>query len=639
MRLQRALHINLDSGYYRIERIETNDILGPVDFGFREAGRNNALCFGGGAFMGSAIPGSNRLIFTGFSPCWGGFYVSTMGGAALAFDNLGVDYVALEGRARTPTVLRLLRSESEEVRVDLITVPLAEIWAQGGEGHNGFYALMRYQFERFAKDFPQPPRILAVGQAALHTDIGAIGSIPIERGRLSGVDTWAGRGGLGSKLLQQHGVCGIVYGGSELVADFDDRRVVNEYFEKRYHMRLSLRDRDATTKYRYDEKLKTGGTFGVNYAKMGDKLLAFNYRSVHWPKAKREEVLKRLVHGHYLKQFNEETIDTRSFRHCGEPCPAVCKKMREEYKKDYEPYQTMGPLCGIFDQRAAERLCRAADAAGFDGIQIGGVLSWLMDLLDTGKLTPERLGLKGEASQLKPRFDPDGFDVVQDSARNAELGVKLLERVLDPNAQPTFLVGAREVAKKLGHFEDPAFIDRLIANGFGSRGWMVPNQYWVPGMLSPMPVMGKYYEYYGDDFLPPRDLGRINAERMVQELILDNLGFCRFHREWAEELGGQLVAEHFQLDTDVRAHHLNLAKRINSRNASAFWEGEGMVELLQTYLLRKRESGEKRPELGAWLDRFEAGRWDAARDFWYEIRKGVDELLGDRPAPRTTVSD
>ena len=30
--------------------------------------------------------------------------------------------------------------------------------------------------------------------------------------------------------------------------------------------------------------------------------------------------------------------------------------MNGEFKKDYEPYQTMGPLCGIFDQRAAERL-------------------------------------------------------------------------------------------------------------------------------------------------------------------------------------------------------------------------------------------------------------------------------------------
>ena len=40
-----------------------------------------------GLLAGSVFPGSNRLIFTGFSPCWGGFYISSMGGAGLVFDN------------------------------------------------------------------------------------------------------------------------------------------------------------------------------------------------------------------------------------------------------------------------------------------------------------------------------------------------------------------------------------------------------------------------------------------------------------------------------------------------------------------------------------------------------------------------
>jgi len=30
-----------------------------------------------------------------------------------------------------------------------------------------------------------------------------------------------------------------------------------------------------------------------------------------------------------------------------EPCMAVCKKMHGVFKKDYEPYQTMGPLCRV----------------------------------------------------------------------------------------------------------------------------------------------------------------------------------------------------------------------------------------------------------------------------------------------------
>ena len=48
----------------------------------------------------------------------------------------------------------------------------------------------------------------------------------------------------------------------------------------------------------------------------------------------------------------EETIEKKQFKHCGEPCAAVCKKMNGIYKKDYEPYQALGPNSGIFDQRA-----------------------------------------------------------------------------------------------------------------------------------------------------------------------------------------------------------------------------------------------------------------------------------------------
>jgi hypothetical protein len=32
--------------------------------------------------------------------------------------------------------------------------------------------------------------------------------------------------------------------------------------------------------------------------------------------------------------------------------------MNGEFKKDYEPYQTMVPLSGIFDQQTAEKLAR-----------------------------------------------------------------------------------------------------------------------------------------------------------------------------------------------------------------------------------------------------------------------------------------
>ena len=161
---------------------------------------------------------------------------------------------------------------------------------------------------------------------------------------------------------------------------------------------------------------------------------------------------------------------------------------------------------------------------------------------------------------------------------------------------------------------------------------MVPNQYWVPGMFSPMPIMGKYYEYYGEDFSPPRALGRANADRFAQELTLDNMGFCRFHREWAEELVPEIFKEFHGVTMDVRAHHLALARRVNARNASAFWESSRVVALVHGFLRRKADEAKDgpRPELAEWLARFDADAPAAARDYFYEIRKGVDEALEAR---------
>jgi len=55
---------------------------------------------------------------------------------------------------------------------------------------------MDYVHQRFAGHYPTDPRILATGPASLATDMGGIVSVPISQGRLSDVDTWAGRGGL-----------------------------------------------------------------------------------------------------------------------------------------------------------------------------------------------------------------------------------------------------------------------------------------------------------------------------------------------------------------------------------------------------------------------------------------------------------
>lgn len=616
---QRVLFIDSSTGYYRIDRFPVGEpFFGPVDLGLHLAGRFNSLNLGAGLLAGSILPGSNRLIVTGFSPCWGGFYISTMGGAALVFDNLGLNMLALVGRATTPSILYLNRAGGDHVEVELSPVDLHAVWDQGG-----VYAMMQLALERYGGRYTTEPRVLAVGLAAERTDFGAIASAPVVNGKLTAAETWAGRGGFGTKMLREHNLAAIIFGGTHLDEDFRDRKVADQWFADKYNKRLMTVDFEATTKYRFDPKFQTGGTFGVNFATIGGRLLYCNYRSIYATEDQRQAIHQRFIVDHYLRQFNEETIQPKHQSTCGEPCTAVCKKQREEYKKDYEPYQALGPLCGVFDQRAAEQLVHRVDTAGFDAIAAGGVVAWLMDCLDTGLMKPEELGV-----QDPPHWDMEHFDVVSDSAHNAQLGVQLIDGILAQRGILQLSEGARRLARQLSRERGKAVLDTFVHAGFGRRGWMVPNQYWTPGVLAPMAIMGKYFMYYGYDFLPPRELGRRNVQQFMNELIVDNCGMCRFHRAWAEAMIPEIIGALYGKRDRYLQQISITASRIHSRNASIYWEAERNIDYVFTFLRRKQEvEGEKHPELQSWLSRYETNRHEAALDFWYEMHKGAQELL------------
>ena len=617
----RVLMVDAATAYYRLDRYPVGKpYFGPVDLGLHLAGKHQSLNLGAGLLAGSILPGSNRLIVTGFSPCWGGFYVSTMGGAALVFDNLGVNLVSIVGRAATPSVLVLNREGGELIEVEIVPVDAPHVWEQAP---GGVYGMMQHVWERFGARYTTEPRVLAVGPAAAATDFGAIASAPISSGKLTPVDTWCGRGGFGSKLLQEHNLAAVIYGGSFVDEDFRDRKVADDWFAERYNKKLKAVDFETTTKYRFDPRFQTGGTLGVNYATLGGRLMFFNYRSIYASEEERLQVHDQFIVNHYLKQFNEETIQPKQQANCGEPCAAVCKKLRDEYKKDYEPYQTLGPLAGVFDQRAAERLNRRADLYGFDAISAGGVVSWLLDCLAEGRLAPAEVG-----AAERPAFSAAGFDVVADSAHNADLGIAILDAMGQRRGLVDLRQGARKFARRLARDKGRAVLDPFVYTAFARKGWMVPNQYWTPGALSPMAIMGKYYMYYGNDFLPPRELGRMNAALMQNELTLDNLGFCRFHRGWAEEMLPTIVESLYGLKARLQEQIAATASRINSRNASAYWESERSIDYVYTFLKRKQVvDGIQRPELASWIKQFESNKQEAALAFWYEVHKGVMESL------------
>lgn len=633
--LQRELTVHLHNGHWYLRPIDDAKILGPIDYGWSRYNHYpDSFTFGQGLLAGSSVPGARRLMFCGWSPQWEGFYVSSMGGAAYTFHRVGVDYVALRGCCETPSVL-LLNHKNGEVSVRLEPVALQSLWngyaAPDGRPLIGFYALQQALFDRYADEYTnQRVRIFAVGPAALHTREGAIGSSPFQRGALSPVVDWAGRGGLGSRLLQYHNVVGCVFGGEWEDPDLQDSDEINAYFVEHFGGKLQKVDRSMTQKYRYFPKFETGGTFGVNMHELYDRIMSFNYTSIYASPDERLRQHEHFILKHYLEQFNQESIVTKDFKDCGEPCPVVCKKMRGDYKKDYEPYHLLGPQTAIFDQRAAEILNDYVDAMGFDAIQCGGTLSWLMEILVAGLIPPEDFGFPPVAEmQFAFTSDPESFHLVEDSMRNARYAMALLDAILfDPRCEP-FRQGIRPAAKELDKRYGVNTIDRAVFLAHGEEGHMVINQYWVPGMFSPMPLMGKYYVYYGNEFMPPEALGRKNVERMTYELVSDNAGICRFHRQWSESLVDEILKSHYELDVDYKVHHFDLARAINEREAtkSVAWESERIADLLLGFLEYWQVNGLKHPELDFWLARFQEDKKAAAQAYWSAIYRGQTETF------------
>jgi glyceraldehyde-3-phosphate dehydrogenase (ferredoxin) len=641
---QRELLIDLSTGDHQIRRIADPRIVGPVDYGWvRYTKDPDSFTWGGGPLAASRIPGSRRLVFCAYSPAWEGFYISSLGGGAYVMHRVGVDFFCLTGTAPQDSVLILnhkhgqIEARLEPINADLLWTGYAD---PDGQRLIGFYALQQAVFDRYGSEYEEDwVRIFAVGPAARYTREGVIGSNQVKDRQVTPVDDWAGRGGLGSRLLQKHRIAACIFGGDWEDPDLKDSQEIDGYFQVHYGDSMIKVDLGATEKYRYVPGFRTGGTFGVNMLTANEKLFSFNYRSVYADDAARLDQHQAFIVDHYLKQFNEEIIQPKNFRHCGEPCAVACKKMYRHFKKDYEPYQALGPLCGVFDQRAAEELNYYVDAMGFDSIQTGGTVSWVMELIHRGLIPPQDLDLP-PADRMRFDFadDTNDFDIVADSARNADYARAVVDTILFSAAGEPFHRGMRAAAKALDArygLTEPGrrTVDYAVYSAHGDEGCMAPNQYWVPGMFSPMPMMGKYFNYYGVDFVPPRDLGHKCVERMVYEFFSENSGICRFHRKWCEAIVDEIIASHYDLPLDYKAHQFEVVKAICEEEIGGvtFWEGERTVDIIQGYLESWERLELKDPALDQWLERFRADKWAAAREYWEEIRAGVLETLAGGP--------
>ncbi|ASA78091.1 glyceraldehyde-3-phosphate:ferredoxin oxidoreductase [Thermococcus sp. 5-4] len=643
-----VLRINLDEGKVESEEMEKGGIYGVLDYGIEvhesletydlePYDPKNVVVMGMGPFSGSTLPGAHRLMFFFRSPLYGTLFPSAMGGAAYAFKNVGVDFVTFEGKAEKPVVV-LLYNDGESVRVELHAIDLekvVEIW-RGYKGEEGVYALTQYLLDTFGKNFDFEYRIAVVGPAALNTNYGAIFSQALRKGeRLVGSEDWAARGGSGSVLLRAHNVVGIIFGGKarkrpfpgEDIGNFrTSKAIVEGVHKKPYNEIIS----EKTTKYRFNPKLNTGGTFGGNYPAEGDFVPILNWQMPYIPKEERIKIHENIMK-HYWEPFNEEAIKPKNWTTCGEPCPVVCKKYRNGHHVEYEPYEANGPLSGSISLRASDISVHAVDAMGFDAIEFGGTAAWVLELVHRGLLKPEEVGLSG-----KPEFTKEALleRPVEASEVNAKLVAELAHLVAFSENEIARIIGLGK--RKASVIFDERFKDRLkygesfkdygVFVPLGENGEMTPTMYWAIGNYIPLPIQGRYWTFYQFGvFLEPEELaGKIIASALW-EFWYDNVGWCRFHRGWMKPVLKALFMDAYGENVDMEEHARKQLKRLieYARKAGytpSFWDSMRVIDLVSA---GSEEFGNER-----WAERFRVDKVGTAKEYLERVLDAYSEALG-----------
>lgn len=647
----KVVFVDVGKRVWRLERFPLTRYLGPIELGvdlhlnrfksfmydvFHE---NNALVMGCGPFAGSSLFGVHRLIFVFRSPHSRGLHVSAMGGVAHSFIRSGVMAVVIYGKSGKPLIVGIWGDSNGSVKLEFKEISEDKLWRifDDYNGFKGVYGLTRYIYDVFRHYYVEGyGRSIVVGPAAVKSMHGALVSIGLDKSGnpIPGQIDLAARGGGGSVLYRAHGVVGIVFGGKYNPARgkvrLADIRFVDRLSKHVFGREYGAVVAEATRKYRFEPKLGTGGTFGVNYVLYRDLVPGFAFNTIYYGKALRLK-MHRMVMEYFWRPFQEKVFkskESKPWHTCGEPCPGVCKKTWNNVKVDYEPFNGLGFLIGVLRFEDAKELVELVDMLGFDAIEIGHIVAWLFDLMHRGLLQPEEVGVDN-----RPYFDPLTYDPEKHSPVNKEIARKIIMGLVEGDNEILRLIsekGVRVAAKELDkkyafrvkmyglRFEDVA-----IYAAFGDQGYMSPNYYWSPGMVAPLYVLGRYWTSYSPTFSDPEEFAESAARRAVMELAIDNAGICRFHRHWAEKLLPHLYRELLGVEVDVVRRSAETYKRFveyqeKAGAVPAFWESRKTIELVATIAA----------EVGRvdWSEKMLVNL-KAAREWWERFKKKLIEVI------------
>ena len=547
----------------------------------------NALVFAAGPFAHPDIQGANRGVVSFKSPMTGGFFVSSSGDLGRYVTLTGDTAIALVGRTNAPSVVAI-RGDSTGTTLHIFE--LSDFDDVAGDVF-AFDAFLREELQDLYGGAPFRPVI--AGIASGNTDYGALVSVDPNMG----VPDLFGRGGAGSVMVQAHNVYAVVLGGDADPAFSDPegfKKLAEDVTGEEYMQAVAK----GTGKYRFSEKDGLGGTI-LNWATLRTMLPAYNWQTMYMSVADRERLWDEKIAPaveKLRKMFKDGDIRSKT---CGEKCAAVCKKLLGSKKLDYEPITALGAQVGIFDVEKIAEIVHLVDRLGFDAIEVGNVVAWALELRDGGSIRFDGV----PETTMKP------FEVDEDKQAEAvkEILVKLARGQL-----PVLSRGIRRGAEAI----KPETRDLAVYMPFESGGELVPPQYWVPGFLIPLPLYGKFMTYYGSDWMSPAELGAKVWSRFHAELIIENAGFCRFHRKWAE---GTIIAaydKYYKINMGLEVERLATKIAQYQRTAKATSlppESRRARDLLATFA---RLHG-----VNEWAEKLATD--EGISEYFLEVRKGI----------------
>jgi len=645
--MYRVARINVSSGSYTIKEYNISEVLGPIDVGLKiheelESWKydvfspNNALILGAGPFAGGKLFGSHRLIALFRSPESKGIHFSAMGGVAYKFIGCGVHAVSIEGMGSKPIVITIEGNTEGIVKVKLDYIELEELERiyRGYEGYIGAFALIRYLLDRYLETIQTlNARPIVVGPAALRTVYGAIVSVDIDPSKkllIHGREDYAARGGGGSVLAQAHNVVAIIAGGTwkpKLPEELNNISNLNELYKKITRTDFVSTVTKSTVKYRYDQSIGAGGTFGVNYPHYRELLPLFNYNTMYVPKHIKKKLVDMLLENFWLPFVEETFVKSKSWETCGEPCPAACKKIWRGKKVDYEPFNALGPFIGVLDLELVTKAVDIGDQLGYDLITLGHIVAWLLEAVYKGLLKPEEVGIDDI-----PSLDPSALNISLWS-KNIRLAEKIILNILEKKTDVLKLVaekGIRAAAKELDNmFKDRVekirtrFEDIVVYVPYGEDGYMTPTFYWSPGVVLPLVIAGKYLTNYTPTFSEPEEFAKTVAIRILKEMIIENTGLCRFHRGWFEKNASDLYKLlGIDIDLDKYANELYIKMALYNIRSGAkprYIESEKVKDIFVTLALETNSVN--------WISKFNTDRENSVKEWWNRASKYIVEQL------------